>query len=204
MPLEPRYGFSSAFLDEKSVDKDARTHYSVHEVAGLARHCLVRYSRPRPSPEGPTRQVIRAGFFFSSPPKGVEGPDGDLPGRWAEDSFRNRAHDALTLRFHPRWEIASSLSAGTTRAQRGFLLMVTVKLKKKKGVGFKMIPNPLYWKLVSSGFSGGEFALFLIVFAKTKGWGKERDQISLSQMLKFSGLDLRTVQRARVVLSCWV
>lgn len=72
--------------------------------------------------------------------------------------------------------------------------------KMKKVQGFKKVPNPLYIKFYSSGFTGAELALVLLVFKQTVGWNKETDELAFSQMVKWTRLDPRTVQRARDAL----
>ena len=61
--------------------------------------------------------------------------------------------------------------------------------------GYFDIENKVIEKLARSDLSGTEFRIVLAVLRKTKGWHKEEDRISQSQLVETTELPRRTVRR---------
>ena len=67
--------------------------------------------------------------------------------------------------------------------------------------GFTRIANELFEEIIRFNFSKRESKIVLAVIRKTYGYNKKRDDISLSQLSKLTGLDKANVSKAVVNLT---
>lgn len=66
----------------------------------------------------------------------------------------------------------------------------------QKENGYTPIANELLAALIRANLLGSDFMICLAVISKTYGWNKTKDQISISQFVKLTGLQKRTVIRS--------